>query len=325
MTLRPVVLAGPPAVPLPGDWAPGPGREEFYSSFTARNRGLVSDDEQQMLRRAVILVAGCGSIGGAVVEPLVRLGAEHLILAEPDCYELHNLNRQHACLADVGCNKASALSDWVRQVNPYARVEVDSRGVTAENAVALVSGAALVFDGVDVTERSALGCKYLLHAEARRARVPVVSGYDIAGVQLVLVYDYRDGRMPVLGGRIAGRDVADLDPMRFLARVVGLRALPAEIFPVLRDQRAGQDMPFPQLIYSARVFGVLAPRLALDLLAGRPVRRRIAVDVHDLPRPPGARWQAKGRRLAAAARMVPAALAYRRGQPDPRAGHGGPR
>ena len=68
-----------------------------------------------MLRRAVILVAGCGSIGGAVVEPLVRLGAEHLVLAEPDCYELHNLNRQHACLADVGCNKASALSGWAGQ------------------------------------------------------------------------------------------------------------------------------------------------------------------------------------------------------------------
>jgi tRNA A37 threonylcarbamoyladenosine dehydratase len=60
------------------------GQQEFYASFTARNRGLVSDDEQQMLRRAVILVAGCGSIGGAVVEPLVRLGAECLVLAEPD-------------------------------------------------------------------------------------------------------------------------------------------------------------------------------------------------------------------------------------------------
>jgi hypothetical protein len=295
-----------------------PEPEEFYAAFTARNRGLVSDDEQQMLRRAVILVAGCGSIGGAVVEPLVRLGAEHLILAEPDGYELHNLNRQHASLADIGRNKASVLSDWAAQVNPHARVRVDTQGVTAENAAVLVSGAALVFDGVDVTARPALACKYLLHAEACRARVPVVSGYDIAGVQLVLVYDYRHGRMPVLGGRIAGREVADLDPMRFLARVVGLRALPTEIFPVLRRRRDGRDTTFPQLVYSARMFGVLAPRLALDLLAGRPVRRRIVVDVHDLPRPAGARWQAKGRRLAAAAGMIPAALAYRRQQPEPR-------
>jgi hypothetical protein len=242
----------------------------------------------------------------------VRLGAEHLVLAEPDGYELHNLNRQHATLADIGRNKASVLADWAAQVNPYARVRVEAAGITADNAAGLAADATLIFDGVDVTTRAALACKYLLHAEACRAGVPVVSGYDIAGVQLVLVYDYRHGRMPVLGGRIAGRDVADLDPMRFLAKVVPLRALPAEIFPVLQRQADGQDLVFPQLVYSARMFGVLAPRLALDLLAGRPVRRRIVIDVHDLPRPPGARWRARSARLAAAARMVPAALAYRR-------------
>jgi len=31
----------------------------------------------------MLLVAGCGLIGGAAVEPLVRLGAERLVLAEP--------------------------------------------------------------------------------------------------------------------------------------------------------------------------------------------------------------------------------------------------
>jgi hypothetical protein len=233
-------------------------------------------------------------------------------LAEPDGYELHNLNRQHASLTDIGRNKASVLAEWVGQVNPYAEVRVDTRGVTADNAAGLVRDAALVFDGVDVTAQPALACKYLLHAEASRAGVPVVSGYDIAGVQLVLVYDYRHGRMPVLGGRIAGRGVADLDPLRFLARVVPLRALPAEIFPELRRQRSGQGTAFPQLVYSARMFGVLAPRIALDLLAGRPVRHRIVVDVNDLPRPPGARSRARWARLAGAARMIPAALAYRR-------------
>jgi hypothetical protein len=312
MSLRSVRLTAPPPIGPAGEVTAVPEQEEFYASFTVRNRGLVSADEQQMLRRAVILVAGCGSIGGAVVEPLMRLGAERLVLAEPDVYELHNLNRQHATLADIGRNKASVLADWAAQVNPYARVRVETRGITAENAAGLVAGAALIFDGVDVTARAALACKYLLHAEACRAGVPVVSGYDIAGVQLVLVYDYRHGRMPVLGGRIAERDVADLDPMRFLARVVPLRALPAEIFPVLQRQADGQDLVFPQLVYSARMFGVLAPRLALDLLAGRPVRRRIVIDVHDLPRPPGARWRARSARLVAAARMIPAALAYRR-------------
>lgn len=173
-----------------------PADEQFYAALTARNRGLVGETEQQLLRRAVILVAGCGSIGGAVVEPPVRTGAESLVLADPDGYELHNLNRQQASLADVGHNKAVVLAQWVAQVNPHAQVQVETAGITADNVAGLVSGAALVFDGVDVTAQPALVCKYLLHKEAKRAAVPVVSGYDIAGVQLVLVYDYR-ARMPV--------------------------------------------------------------------------------------------------------------------------------
>jgi hypothetical protein len=298
--------------PVPEPPGTSPNGDEFYAAFTARNRGLVSDEEQQLLRRAVILVAGCGSIGGAVVEPLVRLGAERLVLAEPDDYELHNLNRQHANLADVGRNKALVLADWVPGVNPHAQVRVDTRGVTADNVSGLVADAALIFDGVDVTTRPALACKYLLHQEAARVGIPVVSGYDIAGVQLVLIYDYRDRRLRTLGGKVGERDLAAMEPLAFLARVVPLRALPVEIFPELRRQQSEPGRSFPQLVYSARMFGVLAPRLALDLLAGRRVRRCIVVDVHDLPRPAGARWRAGLARIAALARMVPTALAYRR-------------
>lgn len=284
----------------------------FYAQLTSRNRGLVGDEEQQRLRHTTILVAGCGSIGGAVVEPLVRLGAERLVLVEPDGYELHNLNRQQARLADVGRNKAQVLAERVREVNPYADVRVDGRGVTAGNAADLVAGAGLVVDGVDVTSSQALGCKYALHVEAQRQGVPVVCGYDIAGTQLVLVYDYRVRSLPVLGGRLAGRPVRDLHPLRFLARVVPLRAVPVEMFGELRRRLHGDSVAFPQLVYSAALFGVLACRVVLDLLAGRPVRHRIVVDVHMLPRTGRRRWRFRLARLAELARMSRAALAYRR-------------
>jgi hypothetical protein len=284
----------------------------FYAQLTSRNRGLVGDEEQQRLRHTTILVAGCGSIGGAVVEPLVRLGAERLVLAEPDGYELHNLNRQQARLADVGRNKAHVLAERVREVNPHADVRVDGRGVTADNTGDLVARAGLIIDGVDVTSSQALGCKYALHVEAQRQGVPVVCGYDIAGTQLVLVYDYRARSLPVLGGRLAGRAVTDLHPLRFLARVVPLRAVPVEMFGELRRQLAGGSTAFPQLVYSAQLFGVLACRVVLDLLAGRPVRHRIVVDVHTLPRTGRQRWRSRLTRLAELARMSRTALAYRR-------------
>jgi hypothetical protein len=245
----------------------------------------------------------------------VRLGAERLVLAEPDAYELHNLNRQHARLADLGRNKAVVLAEWAAQVNPHARVEVDTAGITAANAAGHVGAAAVVFDAVDVTTAPALACKYLLHQQARLAGVPVICGYDIAGLQLVLAYDYRRPGTRALGGRVCERDLSD--PLRFLARVVPLRALPAEIFPELRRQQSGQAASFPQLAYSALLFGALAPRLAIDMLAGRPVRRRIIIDAHDLPRTTSARLRAGWARAAGLARLAPAVLAYRRPDPVP--------
>jgi hypothetical protein len=304
-----------PAATPPGSVTIPSSGEEFYAALTARNRGLISSRDQQLLRRSSFLVAGCGSVGGAVVEPLVRLGAERLVLAEPDAYELHNLNRQHARLSDLGRNKAVVLAEWAAQVNPHARVEVDTEGITATNAAGHVGGAAVVFDAVDVTTAPALACKYLLHQQAGLAGVPVICGYDIAGLQLILAYDYRRPGTRVLGGRVAEPDLSD--PLRFLARVVPLRALPAEIFPELRRQQSGQAVPFPQLAYSALLFGALAPRLAIDMLAGRPVRRRIIVDAHDLPRTPSARLRAGWARAAGLARLAPAVLAYRHLDPAP--------
>src|SRR6185437_15472796 len=121
-----VTLAGGESLQLPP-------HEEFYRQLITRNVGLVPDDEQTMLRNATIVVAGCGSIGGAVVEPLVRMGAEHLILAEPGDYDIHNLNRQSMTVRDIGRNKAEVLRERALSINPYASIEVDTRGIVDEN------------------------------------------------------------------------------------------------------------------------------------------------------------------------------------------------
>jgi tRNA threonylcarbamoyladenosine dehydratase len=288
-------------------------RAGFYAALTARNRGLIGDAEQWRLRTSRVLVAGCGSIGGAAVEPLVRLGAENLVLAEPDVYELHNLNRQNATLDDVGKNKALALAARCRAINPHATVEVQPAGVTSATVTELLDDTVLAIDGVDVTTASALACKYLLHVHAHQRQVPVVSGYDIAGVQMVLVYDYRNPRVDVMAGRVGSGAPAILDePLRFLARVTPLPVLPEEIVPLLRRQLLQRDEGFPQLVYTALLFGVLAPRIALDLLAGRPVRHRIVVDVHQLPRPIRPRWSARARAATAVARLARTARLHRR-------------
>ncbi len=262
-----------------------PAHEDFYRQFTTRNAGVISAADQQRLRNATILVAGCGSVGGAAVEPLIRFGAERLVLVEPDAYDLHNLNRQNMRIQDIGRNKAEGLRERVSDINPYADIGVETDGITEDNVERLVQNADIVIDGVDVTTKSPLFMKFLLHKQAKRYRKPVISGYDVAGLQLLRIYDYRNPSVQVLQGAVKESEIASIQPFQFLRRVVPIAALPYEIISELRHQIRGERNSFPQIVYTANLFGVMALPAMLEILAGRPIKQRIICDVPTMLRP----------------------------------------
>jgi len=262
-----------------------PPHEEYYKRLVTRNAGVVPPDEQRRIREARILVAGCGSIGGSVIEPLIRFGAEHLTLAEPDGYDFHNMNRQSVRLQDVGVNRAAAFQTRLKDVNPYATIEVEPHGITDDNVVSLVKNSDLILDGVDVTNKPPLYAKYALHHQAKELKVPVISGYDIAGLQLLLVYDYRNPAMPVLNGKLRREELDGLEPMTFLHRIVPTWLLPYEIIEILHHQFRNPGAGFPQVVYTANLFGAMAMRAGADILMSRPVKHLVHFDVHDVMRP----------------------------------------
>jgi len=268
-----------------GRQVPLPPHDEFYAKYVTRNRGLIPEAEQERLRTATILVAGCGSVGGAVVEPFVRMGAERLILAEPDGYDLHNMNRQSVRLQDIGRNKAEVFQERMRDLNPFASLRVEPHGITDENVEKVVQEASIIIDAVDVTTKPPLRAKFALHKQAKKFRVPVIAGYDIAGLQLLWIYDYRKPSTKLLHGHVREEEIERIEPLDFLHRVIPLAAIPYELIPELRLQIRGERQGFPQIVYTANLFGVLALPAALDLLAGRPVRRRVILDVPSALRP----------------------------------------
>ncbi len=242
-----------------------------------------------------------------------------VVLADPGRYELANLNRQRAGVADIGRAKAAVLAERARQVNPHADVQVEPGGVTAENVARLVGDSDVVIDGIDVTTPEPIRDKIALHGAAAAARVPVLCGYDVAGTQALLVYDYRRRGRRALDGRIPLDQAASIGPLGFLARVVPAAAIPVEIVPELRRQAAGTSDGFPQLVYSADLFGVLAARAVCELLAGRPVRRSTIVDVHQLLRPWRQRLRVSAARAVALVGLAGEVRRARRGGTDARA------
>ena len=299
-----------------GDGRQLPPHDEFYAELTTRNTPLITPVEQERLRTATILIAGCGSIGGAAIEPLVRLGCEHLILAEPDGYDIANMNRQSVRLQDVGRNKAAVFVERMAEINPYATLELHDHGITAENVEDVVSRADVILDGVDVTTKPPLRHKVHLHRHARDKRKIVVSGYDIAGVQMLLVYDYSDPKTELMDGKVKLEEVEKLEPFEFLARVIPFTVIPIEIIPELERQVRGEGGGFPQLVYTANLFGVLAVRATIDILAGRPVRKRVVIDADAALRPKSQKPGNEYRRYRSLLRLNKQAKALRKGTGD---------
>ena len=62
-------------------------------SRQARVAGVGADGVEK-IRRATVLVVGCGALGSVAADMLARAGVGHLVIVDRDVVELTNLQRQ---------------------------------------------------------------------------------------------------------------------------------------------------------------------------------------------------------------------------------------
>lgn len=142
----------------------------------ARNLRGISLAEQLSLHRSRVLVAGCGGLGGYLVEELARLGVGSLVLVDPEVFDASNLNRQLlATLESLGRPKAEVAAARVALVNPAVLVEVHRARLDAGNAEGLLLGCRLAADALD-----SIPSRLSLEAACARLGLPLVHG-AIAG------------------------------------------------------------------------------------------------------------------------------------------------
>lgn len=102
----------------------------IYEQLFERNLGIYTPEEQARIQKARVAIVGVGGIGGTVAVVLARSGMEHFVLFEYDTYQPSNMNRQIACRTDtLGMNKAIAVCEEIRKINPAAEVEVFPRAL----------------------------------------------------------------------------------------------------------------------------------------------------------------------------------------------------
>ena len=258
-------------------------KQDFYKEFTLRNAGFITEQEQKVLRNSVILVAGCGSTGGSAIELLVRSGAENLILIDNGTYDLNNSNRQNMTLEDVGELKPEVFKLRCNAINPFAKIEVCNIGITPDNVDDYVTRADIVIDAVDVTGRSGLEMKFLLHQVCHEKHKAVICGYDMAATQYIPIFDYRDKTLPLFDNQITTDMVATMEPLKVCTFLVPVSEIPEAMFEELERSQQGKDYT-SQLGIAANLFGTITTGLVIDMLNNKSVKKEYTVDVWKLIR-----------------------------------------
>ena len=115
-----------------------------------RNFPAITEAEQEKLKNSSVFVAGCGGLGGYILEFLIRIGVGNITACDGDVFAPSNLNRQLLSTVPLlGVSKAKAAAMRAAEINPEVRVNAKECFITHENVSELISEHDLVIDALD--------------------------------------------------------------------------------------------------------------------------------------------------------------------------------
>jgi molybdopterin/thiamine biosynthesis adenylyltransferase len=157
-----------------------------YGRAFQRNIGLLTESEQNRLRKATVALPGLGGVGGFHMEILARMGVGAFHLADPDIFEVANIQRQiGATSQSMGKSKAEIIAARALSINPEIQLKLFPEGVTDENLDEFLEGVDLVVDGV---EFFAYGARSSIFKRAREKGIPVITAGPIGYGAALLVF-----------------------------------------------------------------------------------------------------------------------------------------
>lgn len=142
----------------------------------------IGEEGQEQLRRAAVAVIGCGALGTAVANLLVRAGIGKLRIIDRDFVEPSNLQRQtlfEESDAREALPKAVCAERRLKAINSDVQVEGIVADLTSRNHDELLTGFGLLLDGTDNFETRLLINDYCVQRTIPWIYAAVVSSYGV--------------------------------------------------------------------------------------------------------------------------------------------------
>ena len=196
--------------------------QSFSSEETIRyNRQLIlpeiGQQGQVKLKQARVLIAGMGGLGSVSSYYLAAAGIGSLRIADGDCVEAGNLNRQilHGT-GDIGKPKTLSALEKLRDLNPYCNVEPIQEIISDESILDMAAGCTVILDGTDN-----LAARKILNRASILKGIPFIyGGVDGFGG---MVTTFIPGRTPCLECFLS-RDAGQSAPIGIIGPVPGVIA-----------------------------------------------------------------------------------------------------
>ena len=147
---------------------------------------------QEKLLAARVLIVGLGGLGSSVAMYLAASGVGHLLIADYDCVELSNLQRQLIHNSDsIDMQKTESARQTLYKLNPNIKVTTIDKKMDLNLLQAQVADVDVVVDASDNFE-----VRYAINEACWRAKTPSVYGAAVRMEGQVSVFDARDAHSP---------------------------------------------------------------------------------------------------------------------------------
>lgn len=137
-----------------------------------RNVGAISREENELLRGKKVCVAGCGGLGGGVIEGLARVGVGYIRAVDGDVFDETNLNRQLlSSEKNLGKSKAEEAVRRIGEINSQVDAEAVGCFIDDSNAAEILKGVDAVVDALDDA-----GARLIVEAACEKLGIPLIHG-----------------------------------------------------------------------------------------------------------------------------------------------------
>lgn len=249
--------------------------ESYFALSASRNRHLISDKNQDILRKTVVAFFGLSVGSHGALTWMMESRADVVKIIDPDTIDATNLNRLRFGFEVLGEYKTDVVKRLLESINPF--VKVIALKDTEQTAVTK-----LIFDkpSVDliVDEIDDLEGKILLRKLARRKKIPVISAVDVGdNVFLDIERFDLDPKQQFFLGKIPNIDhlnltkLSDLERKKMIIKLVGFEKNSEEMLESLLA--LGRTLgTWPQLGATATISGGVITTAIKKIILGESIK-----------------------------------------------------